>query len=791
MKNRFLLTLLVCCNLLSIAAQPPLPQKVKVKMPAILSGNKLPRMEEDLRPRFKSESGCKWGQNEKTLDQTWVVYSDREGNTTYMTPDKKTRCTELGFGEAVCIADIDTKTSMALVYTDARAEYPQIPQSAKSKGWIPMDNLLLWKKCPTDRRGILMKAIIAVNLNNMKVGETFQQLKYRNPDELAKSSRLSMDMNFYYIMKETPDKEFALLCTSAQFSQASLFGWVNKNAYKVWNQRTCLEPNWIPKFVETNQGQRTFVYKDEGRTGIVTHWEFGDTNGDNNPMFKYRMHPNLLRFPVLDQPNQDGMVLITSFADNTGSSNKANKFAGDISNTVNRIGQEMLQVNVILAIEASTEMSKYLPAVKTALANCKSYANQGLQVQVGLLLYRNLASGISRSDIVPLGNYDDSQLLNKLESSVANTRLSGNYDTALSQAIETAASSSEMGFHKSQSNLLLMIGYHGTDEASWQEDRLLRKLTDNNIQLASIQVMRTPSGSCSRYFNAMESLIKQNVTAQYKEIKAKPVFNQARDSNGTPTNDGYLFASSLSAQKKGNPLFASARYTKTLDQAMSPEELTRYVNSVINGFCKSAGTKRLVYEESLKDIDFYPEFLVSQLGKEGYERWKQIKGISAYAGYSHIKDLADNDEWRAILYLSSDELKGLINNLSTISKAKEDRENDRTVFVKAIRELMKRQLGGSIPDQEIDELESEELEKAIYGIVNIPSENMRFTKHSLSDLINRKKVSDEEYFDMLDNFDKKLKKLKDYQRKYDYRMEVGDEKGGKMYYYWIPLEDLP
>ena len=34
-------------------------------------------------------------------------------------------------------------------------------------------------------------------------------------------------------------------------------------------------------------------------------------------------------------------------------------------------------------------------------------------------------------------------------------------------------------------------------------------------------------------------------------------------------------------------------------------------------------------------------------------------------------------------------------------------------------------------------------------------------------------------------------KLKNYLTNYKYCMEVGDEKGAKVRYYWIPLEDLP
>ena len=83
-------------------------------------------------------------------------------------------------------------------------------------------------------------------------------------------------------------------------------------------------------------------------------------------------------------------------------------------------------------------------------------------------------------------------------------------------------------------------------------------------------------------------------------------------------------------------------------------------------------------------------------------------------------------------------------------------------------------------------MDPDKLEEAIYGIVNVKSENMRFTKYSLKDLISRKSVTDDEYFDILDRFDKKYKKLSKISSGYDYRMEVGG-----MYYYWIPLEDLP
>ena len=690
MKSRiFFLTVLLGAALGTVA-QPQLPAQVKAKLPEILNRNKLPNMD-DLQQELRN--GSKWGQDKRAAQKLWVVYSDRDDNTTYDSPDKTTRYGELKFGEKVCIAEI--KGDMAHVYADDKARYPEIPSGIKSKGWIPMENLLLWAKCPTDQRGVQKKGIIAINLNKMSKDEKFQSKKYNSPDNLSKSTSLNTDMNFYYVMKETPDGEFTLLSTSAALpnSAQALYGWVNKNAYTEWNQRSCLEPNWLPKFVDNNRGQRVYVYEDEGRSSQTTHWEYGTTNGDTNPLYKYRMHKNQLRFPILSQPDGNGMVLCTSFADKTQKSiNKAAQFVGSISGRVNDTGKKMMQMNIILAVEATSDMGKYLPAIKQALATCKDYASQGLTVQVGLVLYSSLEAGATSVTTVPLSNYDDARLQGMLSESHASESLTGERNVALGQAIEDAINPAKMNFKTDQSNMLLVIGYHGTDDAVWTEQKLLDKLVANDIQLASIQVMRSASGSCNRYNEAMSKLIQQNVERQYNNIAASAVFYEARDmKTRETTNDGYLFTSSAAKTKGGNPLFASFRYNKVLDQEMQPEALKRYVSNAINGFSKSVSTSKAIFEETLADVDFYPEFLKKKLGEKGYQDWLQVKAISAYGGYAHIKDLGDSDNWKAILYLSSDELAGTIERLNDISIAAEEQNPDRTKFVNAIRTLLRAQ----------------------------------------------------------------------------------------------------
>ena len=786
MKIKFFLLLFLFGSVICMFAQqtPQLPQQVKVKLPEILSAKKLPVMDE-LQREFCP--GSNWGQNKRAKAQAWVVYSDRDDNVTYTSPNKASRLKDpLHFAEKVCIAKISG--DMALVYTDEKAHtnYPNIPSNAKCKGWVPMENLLLWNRCPTDQRGVQKKGIIAINLNKMSKDERFQERRYNSPDNLGKHQMLNTDMNFYYVMKETPDGEFTLLCTSAKISNAQTFyGWVNKNAYTEWNQRSCLEPNWLPKFVETHRNNyRAYIYESETGSAHVTFWQYGTSNGDTSPLYKYRMNPNQLRFPILSQPDANGRVLCTSFADRTYKSiNKAASYVDRISDQVNKTGKEMLQMNVILAVEATTEMAKFMPAIKKALATCSDYAQQGLNVRVGLVLYGAQGEGVTS---VPLSKYDDARLLGMLGGNKAQTRLTGERNVALAQAIEKAVNPTSMGFNPSQSNMLLVIGYHGINETVWHEQSLLNKLVANNIQLASIQVMRAEAGSCKRYFDAMESLIKQNVETQYREISARAIFQNARDKNKNLSNDGYLFTSSLSASKGGNPLFASVRYNSMQNQEMSTDALTRYVSNSISGFSRSVNASKSIYEEALSDVDFYPDFLKKKLGERGYAAWQQVRAISAYGGYAQVGGLNDDDDWRAVLYLSDDELTDLIVKLKDVSDAAVEQNPDRTKFVNAIRTLLRAQLGGSIPDDEINELSPEELENAIYGIVNVKSENLRFTKYPLKDLINGKKVPNDEYQNVLYRFDTKYKKFSKIRSGYKYRMEVGG-----MYYYWIPLEDLP
>ena len=146
------------------------------------------------------ERSSDFGQKKEPRDKRfWVVFSDRDDNTTYTAPDGATKYMSLSLNETLRIAQI--KNGYALVYSEPQEDiaYPMISQHAECKGWIPMKKLLLWHSSPTDDHWICYKALLCVNLDQ-QMDSNLGRL-FRNPSNKSKFEQVSTDMIFYFVMK--------------------------------------------------------------------------------------------------------------------------------------------------------------------------------------------------------------------------------------------------------------------------------------------------------------------------------------------------------------------------------------------------------------------------------------------------------------------------------------------------------------------------------------------------------------------------------------------------------------
>ena len=154
MKRIVFLFSLIMYGVSTAFAQPKLPEKCQVFYPEVLLSSVV--LYE--RQAAALERSSDFGQSKAPRNMTfWVVYSDRDDNVTYTTPEGSTRYKILALNEQLRIAQI--KNGYALVYSEPQSDiaYPMISQYAECKGWIPMKHLLIWHSCPANDAGIYNK----------------------------------------------------------------------------------------------------------------------------------------------------------------------------------------------------------------------------------------------------------------------------------------------------------------------------------------------------------------------------------------------------------------------------------------------------------------------------------------------------------------------------------------------------------------------------------------------------------------------------------------------------------
>lgn len=193
-------------------------------------------------------SSSEYGQNirPKVLKH-WVAFSDCDDNITYSSPfDGSDPFSKLAINEEVRIASI--KNGYALVYHEPQKDiqYPLISQYAKSRGWVPINRLLLWHNALNTSSGILMKALALVpaeKSGNIAV--------FSNPENDSYYSAMFNAPHLYFIMKRCGD--MSLLATQSSMegtSSSILVGWFRDDSYYLWNTRMAFEKTWDSYDVE-------------------------------------------------------------------------------------------------------------------------------------------------------------------------------------------------------------------------------------------------------------------------------------------------------------------------------------------------------------------------------------------------------------------------------------------------------------------------------------------------------------------------------------------------------------
>lgn len=818
MKLRLLYsTLLLVFPLLANAQKAPeLPAKCEAFQPTVIKNNILLK-ESDAEKLSKTE----WGQRDKTTDRKyWTVYSDRDNNPTYTAPDGKTKCGTLAFNEQLRIAVI--KSGYALVYSEPKISetYPKISSAAESRGWVPMSKLLLWESCLTNDRGIYNKALLCINLDNVKKDVSSIGKGYLSPDDKTKTVSLTTDMNFYFIMKK--EKGMALLASQykidGSLTDKVLYCWVPEASYVPWNQRSCAEPTWDHEDVKYFSDKKTTIkiFKDKAMGGSpISSIKFKWNNSQKYDQYEYRMNPFELRYPILD----DGTKVIYNLS--TFSTIGGTTTIGDqakksneqiITERQKKVLEDMQNINLGIVIDGTTSMGEFYPAVKEAIKEGCKYFSKNYKIKVGVVIYRDYPDGDKGLvEVFPMADPKNNTKLDAFldkggEYGVKSSKNDKSNTEALYYGINTALD--RFSFKPDQSNILLVVGDCGNaanDTKGPSASELTKKMIAKKVNVMGFQVINKNDPDWNSFNNQLQDLMKNSLKGQYDALNAKlnvrvtgkQYLNDSKKLNGydfsgsgdldlficshrfadANVNGGKMNVSSLESYLESSIGTFAATIQKKIDEVAKQD--TKEIEKVLREVSGFSGGSDKGSTMSVSE-----EFIREKFKDLGLSINTAANSVINFRGYANKVDASSRDFFKPVLFISNEEFQELLKRLAPVNEAASVRTNDREPYINAMKALV-RSLAPGLSDAEMSSMGNGEIMNMIAGLNEAAS---ALNEYTLNDLSNQAVVSQSQYLKILTDFTRSFKNLQSIKNSKTYKF-VKEFNGAK--YYWIPIEDLP
>ncbi len=817
--KRVFIALILSTICVVLAAQPKLPSKCEAFMPKAL--NSMVLMESSV-DKFMKTKG--YGQTEAMSEGSktyWVAYSDRENNTTYSAPNSSAKFSSLSFNEKVRIAKI--QGDYALVYDEPMGNiaYPMISANAKCKGWIHMNNLLLWQTCLANDRGIYNKALLCVNLDaadkNSSVG-----FGYLSPSKDSTPVPLNTDMNFYFIMKQVG--EMALVAEQNRmdgtFSSNVLFCWVPKASYVPWNQRSCLEPTWQYEDVEdfVDRDVKVNIYASKALSGDpISHIPFEKKPSKGYNRYLYRMNPASLRFPILDDGseviyNMSTFSTMGGAAEGTTEEETAQQ---QFDNERKERMEKMQKINLAIVIDGTSSMEPYYPAVKQAIKEGCDYFSNAYDIRIGIVIFRDYDDGEQGLvEVLQLTDKKNLQRINEFldKGGVYGIKSSPKDRTqteALYYGMDTALE--QLRFNKEQSNIMLVVGDCGNEEGdvrSVTDDVLINKLVEKNVHLMGFQVQNKNIVAYSSFNNQLVKMMRESFKQRWAntpnvEVNTRPVPTKSSDG----FNDGYAFkgfdaknpTTEIDQMYICNHKFANPTVN---DGKMNPEDLKTNMITSISDFSQTVQRQL----DAMMGMDFgkiksgfvggkpkpgmlnvSEAFVLSQMGydEEKIAALQSANAVINFRGYANRKDVSGRDYFKPVIFISIEELTDLLKRLSKVDEAaRQSQTKDRTPYINAMKALVK-SLTQGVTDAQMANFSNGDITNMIAGLNESAA---ALNSYTLNDLSDPQVVTPAEYQRIIMDFQKKYRNLQTIRQSNSYKY-IREFNGAK--YYWIPIEDLP
>ena len=721
-----------------------------------------------------------------TTQTVWTAYSDREGNRTYTTPGGATSSASqyktLGFMNKVYIAEV--RNGYAHVFEDDyTVVYPKINPTAKSLGWISVDNLLLWDKCPLNQNNIYQKALVVGDpkkSTNIKQNPPF----IKAPSEVGGSDFKAKNLDILFIMKKAGDFYLLSKEMSIKSKPYEVYGWLNDVYITFWDQRLCIEPTSNRDNVDFYKSHNLFpsVYKEEfGASSFYTQ------NTTGTPFWKYgkmsteRMNSYVMRSPLLSAYGNE-IYKVATYASLKA---EGENLMGDIIEDVEQGKESEKTVNVIFVIAATASMKKHYTSVAIALDDVMRRSWDVNNVKAGVVLYRSSADGENEIEYLKCGNM--SSAMRFIDDHTGDLYSKGPTAYAsLYKGLETALDTKKMAYQSAQSNFIILIGDTGNEAKADATMTISQKMKDNRINFLAFQVNNIDGYKAYSDF-ALQVLEIADQTANLRT----PTVNGQKDVEfKLQKNRLYLTERRNKERADINTLIfsgyqlADAGKTESIVglKDLLTTNVVEYINRVEEKieFVAKSESGVMVDEVALREILI--DYGWNTANINSYFEDLRKGGVTKLIGFApmKIKSAGDKQIFDFMLFFSYDELDNLVKELK---KLQSSNISNRKAFQDAVI-TMGQAILGQMTKEDIQEMSIDQMVNQIYGV---PIQ-MKACGVNIEDIIDLYKVSDNQLLDIINQFNTKLDALERIKNSSTY---AGKFKTNGITYIWVPLSDMP
>ena len=771
------------CNI--FAQKPMLPLELKVGTPRYISSpdNKWIKSHESWQEYVMYQiKNNNFGNFTQTV---WTAYSDRESNRTYTAPGGATSSAaeykKLGFMQKVYIAEI--KNGYAHIFEDDYTPvYPKINQTAKSLGWISVDNLLLWEKCPMNENNIFQKALVVgdpAKSTNLKQNPPF----IKAPSKLGTSEFTAKSLDILFIMKKIGDYYLLSKEMNIRSRAHEVYGWLSNEYITFWDQRLCIEPTSISENVNyyKNNNYYPSIYKEVSGAN-----SFHQENATGKPFWKYvqlsteRRSARVMRSPILSKYSND-VYKVAAYESLSGESEN---LMGDMIDNIEQAKEAGKTVNVIFVIAATSTMKNYYQPVAHALEDVMNRSFDINKVKAGVVLYKTPTDGDEEIQYQKCG--DIRTAINFINKATAYSKGKTDY-ASVYKGLETALDTRKMSYQSEHSNFIILIGDAANEQKADAVHTISQKMKENRINFLAFQVNNVSGNKAYDYFALnVGDIVQKTADLRTPKIDGKKDYEFKRQKNRMYLTERVnKDRSDINTLIFSGYLYADAGKSENIEglKKLLIENVAEYIKSVEDRivFVSKSESGVVVDEVALREILMDLDWKTADINT--YIEELKKGGVTKLTGYAPIKvkSAGNKQIFDFMLFFTIDELENLVSSLKQLNRSN---TNDRKAYQDALI-TMGMAILGQMTKEDILEMSMEDMVNQIYGV---PIELKSCGEVKIMDIITPDRVSDRKLQEIKEQFNVKLDDLE--------RIKNNSKYSGRFItngvtYLWVPLSAMP